>query len=78
MCWARFCCGLVGLHGASGCEAPAPEVLEPAFVVPDIWPPNREVSELGKRRFIDPTKVERIVPIQLVDGPPVKLETRTL
>ncbi len=60
------------------CEAPPLSALEPSFPELDIWPPHREVSEVGERTFIDPTKVERIVPIELVDGPPMKLETRSL
>ena len=69
--------GALGLF-CLACEPPPLSALEPSFPQLDVWPPNREVSEPGERTFIDPTKLEKIVPIQLVDGPPMKLETRSL
>lgn len=76
MCRAELL-GALGVF-CLACEPPPLSGFEPSFPQLDVWPPNREVCELGERTFIDPTKVEKIVPIQLVDGPPMKLETRSL
>ena len=68
---------VLGLFGL-GCEPPPLSVLEPGFPKLEVWPPAREVVAVGERAFIDPTKVETIEAIQLVDGPPMKLEKRSL
>ncbi len=69
---------LLVLPAHLGCEPPPLSRLEAGFAFPQLWPPPRQPLPPTSRKRIDLTAVPILEPIQLVDGPPMKLETLSL
>ncbi len=69
---------LLVLPAPLGCEPPPLSLLAPGFAFPQLWPPPRQPLPPTSRKRIDLTAVPILEPIQLVDGPPMKLETLSL
>ncbi len=69
---------LLVLPAPLGCEPPPLSLLAPGFAFPQLWPPPRQPLPPTSRKRIDLTAVPTLEPIQLVDGPPMKLETVSL